>query len=166
MRCQNFSYALHFISSVFEVFPPGVMKQTMLEVTFPAECVDMCNFRCSAEFPSTCSCSLVIQILLIYPVASRDFGEVEFACVSSVPLIIPVANSVAVFLFYHFLSLCVKNYLYSHPLWMVHLIGGNLELAHCCGLWFLFVSFPFVGVCFFYIYIFINTENKDSHTPK
>lgn len=135
------------------------MKQPMLEITFPAECVDVCIFHSSAEFPSTCSCSLVIQTLLMYAVASRDFGEIELACISVAPLIIPVANSV--FLFYHFLALCVKNFLYSHPLWMVHLTGGNLELAHHCGLWFLFISFHVVGVCFFFIYIFfINTENK------
>ena len=116
-----------------------------------------CIFRSSAEFPSTCSCSLVIQILLIHPVASRDFGEVELACISVVPFIIPVANSI--FLFYHFLYLCQKFLVQSSlvdgaPHWRQLGVGSPL--------WAL-VSVYFFSFCWclflFYIF-FINTETK------
>jgi len=56
LHCQNFSYALHFISSVFEVFPPGLMKQTMLEIPFPAECVHV-------HFPLFCRVPLHLLLL-------------------------------------------------------------------------------------------------------
>lgn len=52
LHCQNsVSYAPHFISPVYLVFPPGFMKQTMLEVTSPADSLDMCSFHSSPDSP-------------------------------------------------------------------------------------------------------------------
>ena len=91
--CFVISLSIMVYSLIFQVLPPILNKQTLLNVPFPAACVDLCASHSSAGLSSPYS--LIIQTTFTDLVPALSFRKFKLTYISAVCLIVSFASSVS-----------------------------------------------------------------------
>jgi len=89
--CIVIAFSIMVYSLIFQVLPPTLNKQSLLNVPFPDACLDLCTSHGSPALSSPYS--LIIQTALTDPVAALSFIEFKLAHRLAVCLIVSVASS-------------------------------------------------------------------------